>query len=111
LNQLKIFVLPSYTEGVPGIVLEAMACGAFPIVTNIAANQELIIHGENGFLFSPKLFREAAESIIDSLQNPALLNQSTIINIEKIRQSGDIRRNLRRLHEAYNKLVESYQNN
>jgi len=111
LLRAQIYVSTSLSDGSSTSLMEAMACGAFPIVTNIAANQELIIHGENGFLFSPKLFREAAESIIDSLQNPALLNQSTIINIEKIRQSGDIRRNLRRLHEAYNKLVESYQNN
>ena len=104
----QIYVSTSLSDGSSLSLMEAMACGAFPVVTNIAANQELIIHGENGFLFSPGSFQEAAESIVEALQNPDLRYQTAIINYEKVRQSGDMQRNLSGLQETYNKLVESH---
>lgn len=48
-----ILVLPSKFEGMPNIVLEAMARGLPIIASNIVTIPELIIHGENGLLFDP----------------------------------------------------------
>jgi len=103
----QIYVSTSHSDGSSLSLMEAMACGAFPVVSNIAANQELINHGDNGFLFAPGSFREAAEFIIEALQNPSLCRQAAIINYEKARQMGDMQRNLSGLQEVYNKLVES----
>lgn len=46
------FINPSIDEGMPNAVLEAMSCGLPVIASNIGGNNELVIHGENGFLFN-----------------------------------------------------------
>jgi glycosyltransferase involved in cell wall biosynthesis len=46
------FINPSIDEGMPNAVLEAMACGLPVIASNIGGNNELVVHGKNGFLFN-----------------------------------------------------------
>ena len=47
-----VFVLPSYVEGLPYSLLEAMAAGCVPITTSLAAIPDVMRHGEHG-LFVP----------------------------------------------------------
>lgn len=47
------FVLPSYSEGTPNVIKEAMACGIPVIATNVSGNPELIMHNKTGLLFEP----------------------------------------------------------
>ena len=49
-----IFVLPTYTEGFPNVILEAMACGLPIVCSNVCDNSRYVIEGENGYLFDPK---------------------------------------------------------
>jgi glycosyltransferase involved in cell wall biosynthesis len=48
-----VFVLPSRDEGMPNVILEAMASGLPVIATRIAGNEDLIRHQENGYLLPP----------------------------------------------------------
>ena len=43
-----MFVLPSLSEGCSNALLEAMASGLCPVVTNIGGNRDVIIDGVNG---------------------------------------------------------------
>ncbi|KAA5476055.1 glycosyltransferase [Bacteroides caccae] len=53
LNAADIFVFPSYHEGMPVSVLEAMACGLPIICSEIRGNVDIIKGGDNGYLFQP----------------------------------------------------------
>jgi len=48
------FCLPSFYEGTPNVICEAMACGLPVICSDVCDNSKYVIEGENGFLFNPK---------------------------------------------------------
>jgi len=53
LNKSEIFILPSFYEGCPKVLLEAMACGLPCIGTNVEGIKDIIKHRENGYLCEP----------------------------------------------------------
>jgi glycosyltransferase involved in cell wall biosynthesis len=68
----QIVVSPSTHDGTPNTILEAMACGAFPVVGDIESLREWITSGENGLLIDPADPQALADAIIEGLQNPGL---------------------------------------
>jgi glycosyltransferase involved in cell wall biosynthesis len=50
LNGYSLFVLPSRYEGMPKVLLEAMACGLAVLGTNVVGIRDVVRHGETGFL-------------------------------------------------------------
>ena len=53
LNSSSVFVLPSFFEGQPLSLIQAMANGKCCITTNCCGQKDLIEHTKNGFLFEP----------------------------------------------------------
>ncbi|MBM3708569.1 MAG: glycosyltransferase family 4 protein [Actinobacteria bacterium] len=51
-----VLLLPSLGEGLPGVVMEAMACGKPVIATNEGCTPDLVKNGENGFLINENDF-------------------------------------------------------
>lgn len=69
LREADIFVLPSYYEGLPNALLEAMASGVPAIATRVGGIPDLIRSGENGFLVEPGDVDGLAEKIALLIQN------------------------------------------
>lgn len=65
-------VLPSFSEGRPNVVLEALASGTPVIATSVNGTAELITDGENGLLFTPGDVEGLATCLKSLLTNPAL---------------------------------------
>lgn len=60
-----LFCLPSFYEGYPNVVCEAMACGLPVICSNVCDNATIMQDGVNGYLFDPHDAHNLAERIID----------------------------------------------
>jgi len=70
LNELKLLVLPSYTEGLPNIMLEAMACGTPVLATPVGGVPDVINDGETGFIMEDNSPESIAENVIRALNHP-----------------------------------------
>jgi len=72
LNKFKLMVLPSFTEGLPSIMLEAMACGTPVLATPVGAIPNIIKNSETGFLMKNNSPECIAENVIRALEHPDL---------------------------------------
>ena len=72
LKRTNIFVLPSFFEGQPLSLLQAMEAGRCCITTNCCGQRDLIQHGENGLLYDSGKAPALAKLLGDCIQNEAL---------------------------------------
>ena len=72
LNELKIFILASYEEGLPAVLQQAMACGAVPVATAVGGIPDLIKDRETGFLLADNSPATIAATLLKILKHPDL---------------------------------------
>lgn len=65
----QIFILPSYNEGLPMAILEAMSYGIPVISTNVGSISEAVIDKKTGYLINPYNFIELKDNLIKSIFN------------------------------------------
>lgn len=82
-----VYVLPSYREGTPRSVLEAMACGRAIVTTDAPGCRETVIDGRNGFLVPVRDSDALARACMRFLAQPELIarmgRQSRLMAEEK----------------------------
>jgi len=70
-----VYVLPSYREGTPRTVLEAMAMGRAVITTDAPGCRETVVDGDNGFLVPVKDSDALAQAMLRFIEQPELIAQ------------------------------------
>ena len=75
LARAHVYVLPSYGEGMPRTVLEALATGRPVITTDARGCRETVEHGKNGLLVPPGDANALAGAMAQMLENPDSLSK------------------------------------
>jgi glycosyltransferase involved in cell wall biosynthesis len=88
----SVYVLPSYREGTPRSVLEAMATGRPVITTDAPGCRQTVEDGVNGFLVEPKSVVAVAEAMRRFIVQPALTARMVDASLAKVRDEFDVRR-------------------
>jgi len=82
-------------------LIEAMACGRFPVVTNIPAYREHIEDGVNGFLVDPHDDAALADRILAATADRQLRRRASARNWALVQESQDFRHNMRRIESHF----------
>lgn len=84
-NEADVYILPSYNEGLPISILEAMACGLPVISTNVGGIPEIIFNKINGCVNSPGDKDAIYASLQLFIENPALCKEYGSNTIELVK--------------------------
>jgi glycosyltransferase involved in cell wall biosynthesis len=87
----RVAVSPSTHDGTPNTLLEAMACGCYPVVGDLDSLREWITPGVNGSLVAPGSPAQAAEAILGALQSPERCEIAAARNLQIIRERAEYR--------------------
>lgn len=79
ISNSSIFVLPSYREGMPRTVLEAMSVGRPIITSNVPGCKDTVKDGVNGFLIEPK----SIQSLVHAMEKMINLDDVALSNMGK----------------------------
>jgi glycosyltransferase involved in cell wall biosynthesis len=96
------------TEGVSASLFEAMACGCYPLVSDIPGNQSWITHRENGQLIPIDDAEMLAEELIWAFENKDFRNHAVLNNREFIENHVDYKTNMKIIANKYHELINKH---
>jgi glycosyltransferase involved in cell wall biosynthesis len=104
INTIKhsdLFILPSYFEGLPISLLETMAAGVIPIVTEVGSMRQIIKNGYNGLFVRSKDPLDLYEILKYILSNKELQQRLSENAIKTITNQFDINKYIEQLNKIY----------
>lgn len=105
LKASNFYISVPSTEGVSASLFEAMACGCFPIVTDLPGNRTWIKNQENGILIPFGRFKILAEELQYAFERN--LWRKTVVhrNRKFIEEHANYTQNMKKIAEAYHQLI------
>ncbi|SCM59626.1 glycosyltransferase family 4 protein [Petrimonas mucosa] len=103
--ETDIFILPSYFEGLPNGLLEAMAYGAVPICTPVGAIPEVVFNTNNGLLIEKNNYKQLAHSINTLLGNSKLRYNLGKEAYKTVKDNFSLVTYIKKLNNVYNELI------
>ena len=104
LREADLYLALTLSDSTSVSLLEAMACGVFPIVSDLPANREWIEHGLNGLLLPPDGTRALAAAIVQVARDPTMRKRAAQHNIGLINERGNWEKSMNRVEKFYKEL-------
>jgi glycosyltransferase involved in cell wall biosynthesis len=105
LASADVFVSPSLSDGNNVSLTEALACGAFPIATDIPANRQWIENGVTGLLYVAGNADSLAEALTTALDSPSLRQQAVRKNADVVRQKANWDLSVAQMRGLYRRVI------
>ena len=105
----QVTVSPSIHDGTPNTLLEAMACGCFPVAGDIESVREWIEDGINGLLCDPASPEAIAKAILKALYDKKLRENAQGYNIKLIAERAEYEMVMKKAEEFYHQVLEHHQ--
>jgi glycosyltransferase involved in cell wall biosynthesis len=102
-----ITVSPSQHDGTPNSLLEAMACGCFPVAGNIESVREWITDGENGLLCDPTDKESIARAILRALEDRQLRDKARAYNLSLVTERAEYENVMTKAEEFYHQVAQA----
>ena len=105
----SVFLLPSYNEGLPMSILDAMGYGLPIVSTNVGGIPKLVLKNSrgisNGILSTPGELEKMSSDIVYYLTDPNAQHQAEIASLDIVNQFYSFDNHIRKLEEVYGELV------
>jgi L-malate glycosyltransferase len=101
-----IYISPSHVDGSSVSLMEALACGLPCLVSDIPANKEWIIEGENGWLFKDGDVNDLAAKILATISQRKKLPEIGRAGRRSAERRADWQKNAEVLMNAYKSAVK-----
>jgi glycosyltransferase involved in cell wall biosynthesis len=101
-----VLVLPSWAEGLPNAMIEAMAAGLAVVVSSVGNIPSVLTDGKNGLLIPPKNVKALTKALHTIIDDPILLNSLAVNGHNLARESFSIDQGVRKLESIFNEFRE-----
>ena len=105
-NSCDIFLLPSYDEGLPYSLIEAMAAGLPIVASNVGGIPEVVKDNENGFLINPGDVDKMVSRINYLIENENVRLKMKINNKNSIKSNYSLEYNINQINNIYKELSD-----
>jgi len=105
LTEYDIYLSASVSDSTSVALMEAMAIGLYPVVTDIAGNQEWITPGETGSLFAPGSPSKLSEALVDASEKRSQFMEIAQLNRARIETEAVWDDNASRLEKDFMQLM------
>jgi len=100
-NSIDLVVQASWTEGMPNVVLEALAMGVPVIATEVGGTNEIINNGVSGLLLPPGDPRQFADAIMAFLRTPGTYQEIAAVGRRRIMKEFDSMKRILQIKNIY----------
>jgi glycosyltransferase involved in cell wall biosynthesis len=100
-----LFVLPTLYEGLPKVVLEAMACGLPVVTTRVSGNTDAVVDGETGVLVDPRSVEQLRDAMLSVLSDPGMMRRMSAKGRGRAEEMFTWERAAREVSQVYSELL------